>query len=92
MIQLHTRVQVLPGNDYQPDGKDYYKEYDEGTVSKMEGFDSENDEFQITWDRTGKTIGCPHEVWIEWFKIVGKAVWTYLKEDIQSALRYPAAH
>ena len=72
-IELHTLVEVLPDKQFQQDGVDYYKQYDQGTVSKMQGFNGENDEFQTTWHRTGETSSITFAEWPEWFKIIGKA-------------------
>jgi len=66
------RVEVLPGNDFNHDGTEYYKEGDKGTVEEIE---NEDDKVYILWDRSSE------RTWFHLsthnsapkFKIVGKA-------------------
>jgi hypothetical protein len=74
-VELHMRVQALPGKELVHDGTEYYREGDEGTVTKLQGFNGESErwEGQITWDRTGRTSAVSNANWGACFRIIGKA-------------------
>ena len=62
----------MPGKSFQG----IFKEDDEGTVTKLEGFDGKKHKFVVTWDRSGKANDMGTE-WPSWYGKIGKAVSEY---------------
>ena len=72
-LDVGDKLKALPGKEYQPEGKDYYKEGDLGRITKFETDDKGVERLSIAWERTGLTSTVTKEAWLEYFKLEAKA-------------------
>jgi hypothetical protein len=71
--ELGDRLQALPGQDFQEDGVDFYKEGDCGTITKVYRDDKFNRRIKVVWERTGESSGCFESEWRERYKFISKS-------------------
>jgi predicted DNA-binding WGR domain protein len=70
-LALGDRLKARPGHTFtNADGKEYYKEGDQGTVAKFYLTDEGEERMGIVWDRTGSTSTIPMAVWMQYFEFM----------------------
>jgi hypothetical protein len=70
-LALGDRLKARPGHTFtNADGKEYYKEGDQGTVAKFYLTDEGEERMGIVWDRTGSTSTISMAVWMQYFEFM----------------------
>jgi predicted DNA-binding WGR domain protein len=70
-LALGDRLKARPGKKFiNADGKEFYKEGDQGTLAKFYFTDESEERMEIVWDRTGSTSTIRMAVWMQYFEFM----------------------
>jgi predicted DNA-binding WGR domain protein len=70
-LALGDRLKARPGHTFiNADGKELYKEGDQGTVAKFYLTDESEERMRIVWDRTGSTSTVLMAVWMQHYEFM----------------------